>query len=521
MQFVSCKKDNLISSGKDWIAVDQGAQWTDAVRNSYYIEDQGVQSIPYSWLTSLNDVSGMPFLEDNLQRYGYLPIEGRKLPVGFALGRDTAKILSVGMNCAACHTRQIKVGVNNYRIDGAASLANAENYTKDLETALTATLNDQVKLEQFLDKIIAASEKNGDPVINDRTSLRKKVIKFQQDFSTFNRLSLPSANMWGVGRLDAMNQIYNRFAGICISPSTDVMITSNISPANKPVRAPFIWNAQFQDYVLWGSTSVNGNPNQALFRNTSECMGIGAQFRPVPTSSMADGFDYLAVNTINFNGLQALEGYVNKMGPPKWPWVVNKSLEAQGATIFGANCASCHGKKPGESRPPSTTTWATTTENVGTDTWYYNSLARTGNPGVLSTMFRPNTLISIISKTVTTKILKQYQPSITFIESTKSPVEGKYESRVLEGIWAAGPYLHNGSVPTLEDLLKPASERPATFYVGVNFDTAKVGLSSIQPVRVGYQYNTSVVGNSKAGHEFGTKLSTQDRAALLEYLKTL
>ena len=33
-----------------------------------------------------------------------------------------------------------------------------------------------------------------------------------------------------------------------------------------------------------------------------------------------------------------------------------------------------------------------------------------------------------------------------------------YEARVLYGIWAAAPYLHNGSVPTLEDLLKPASE---------------------------------------------------------------
>jgi len=521
MQFVSCKKDNLISSGKDWIAVDQGAQWTDAVRNAYYTEDQGVRSIPYSWLSSLNDLTGVPFLNNNLKRYGFLPIKDRQLPVGFALGRDTSKILSVGMTCAACHTREVKVGEEFYRIDGGPALINNEKYSKDIESALIATVNSQVQFEQFLDKVIAASITNGDPAINDRIALRNKVIRYQQNLSLFNKLSLPTADMWGVGRTDALNQIFNRVAGIDISPYPDSMLVSNIKPANKPVRFPFIWNMQYQDYTQWGATSVNGNSNQALLRNTAECLGVGAQFRPVPNPTMPDGFDYLAVNSIKFSGLLALEGYINKMGAPKWPWSVNNSLAAQGANIFAANCASCHGKKPGEYRPPSTTTWATPAENVGTDSWYFNSLTRTANPGVLSKLFPADGPLADISKTVTQKILQQYQPSISLISPTNKSGVGKYESRVMEGIWAAAPYLHNGSVPTLEDLLKPASQRPGTFLVGINFDTLRVGLSVNQPVQAGYQFNTSTVGNSNAGHEYGIQLSAQDRAALLEYLKTL
>jgi len=523
LYFYSCKKElgNGITSQKDWIAVDQGSLWTDVVRNAYYTEDQGTRNIPYSWLTSLNDPSGIRFLYDNLQRYGFLPMKGRQLPVGFALGRDTSNILSAGLTCAGCHTRQIKVGEELYRIDGGPAFVNNEKYVKDLESALIGTINNQVQLEHFLDRVISASIANGDPAINDRNALRNKVIRFQQNLSLFNQLSLPNADMWGVGRTDALNQIFNRVAGIDISPYPDSMIISNIAIADKPVRFPFIWNMQYQDYTQWGATSVNGNSNQALLRNTAECLGVGAQFRPVPNSSMPDGFDYLAVNSMNISGLLALEGYINKMGAPKWPWSVNNNLVAQGADIFTANCASCHGKTPGEPRPPSTTTWATPAINVGTDSWYFNSLTRSASPGVLSSLFPAVGPLGIISKTVTQKILQQYQPSITFIASTNSVGVGKYESRVLEGIWAVAPYLHNGSVPTLEDLLKPASQRPSTFNVGVNFDTTKVGLSNNQPVSSGYQFNTSGLGNSNAGHEYGAQLSLQERAALIEYMKTL
>jgi hypothetical protein len=100
-----------------------------------------------------------------------------------------------------------------------------------------------------------------------------------------------------------------------------------------------------------------------------------------------------------------------------------------------------------------------------------------------------------------------------------------YEARVLEGIWAAAPYLHNGSVPTLGELLKPAAERIASFKIGPAYDLDNVGLAAAQ-TRFDYTLQTTDCsdrnsGNSRCGHEFGTTLSPDEKKALLEYLKTL
>jgi hypothetical protein len=105
------------------------------------------------------------------------------------------------------------------------------------------------------------------------------------------------------------------------------------------------------------------------------------------------------------------------------------------------------------------------------------------------------------------------------------PAKGSYEARVMHGIWAAAPYLHNGSVPTLAELLKPAAERVKQFKIGNAYDNVNVGLAVEQT-----QFNATLTttdcsdlnsGNSRCGHEFGTKLPDADKKALLEYLKTL
>jgi mono/diheme cytochrome c family protein len=102
---------------------------------------------------------------------------------------------------------------------------------------------------------------------------------------------------------------------------------------------------------------------------------------------------------------------------------------------------------------------------------------------------------------------------------------GAYEARVLQGIWAAAPYLHNGSVPTLAELLKPSAQRVAQFAVGTNYDVDNVGLAATQDgssaTRTVTDCNDLNSGNSRCGHEFGTTLSDPDKKALLEYLKTL
>src|SRR5262249_51875809 len=101
-----------------------------------------------------------------------------------------------------------------------------------------------------------------------------------------------------------------------------------------------------------------------------------------------------------------------------------------------------------------------------------------------------------------------------------------YESRVLEGIWAAPPYLHNGSVPSMADLLKPARDRPTSFEVGPAYDPDTLGLAERQPqgrrhLRVLDDCRALDSGNSNCGHEFGTRLPEDAKKALLEYIKTL
>jgi hypothetical protein len=102
-----------------------------------------------------------------------------------------------------------------------------------------------------------------------------------------------------------------------------------------------------------------------------------------------------------------------------------------------------------------------------------------------------------------------------------------YANMPLDGIWLRAPYLHNGSVPTLRDLLQPAARRPKVFYRGYDvYDPVKVGFVSDVAQENGkryFKYDTAVPGNADSGHEgerYGTELSAGDKDALLEFLKT-
>ena len=99
-----------------------------------------------------------------------------------------------------------------------------------------------------------------------------------------------------------------------------------------------------------------------------------------------------------------------------------------------------------------------------------------------------------------------------------------YNAPFLDGIWLRAPYLHNGSVPTLRDLLEPAGERPKVFWRGYDvYDPVNVGFVTQGPEaeRVGTRLDVSQQGGGNQGHEFGTNLSAADKDALVEYLKTL
>ena len=102
--------------------------------------------------------------------------------------------------------------------------------------------------------------------------------------------------------------------------------------------------------------------------------------------------------------------------------------------------------------------------------------------------------------------------------------EACYKARSLNGIWATAPYLHNGSVRTMRQLLLPADKRDETFHVGSReYDPDDMGFKDAG----GFELDTNLDGNKNIGHEgpdYGNKKFRDDPAllnALLEYLKTL
>jgi len=97
----------------------------------------------------------------------------------------------------------------------------------------------------------------------------------------------------------------------------------------------------------------------------------------------------------------------------------------------------------------------------------------------------------------------------------------------LDGVWLRSPYLHNGSVPSIRDLLNPSDQRPKVFYRGYDvFDQQKLGFVTTVPDKAKtlyFEFDTSLPGNGNFGHEgkiYGTELPDKEKEALVEYLKT-
>lgn len=551
----------LPSSATTPLSTQQGAEWTAAAQKDFYSRDQGSRIMPLRWIASLKQPNGEPFMASSLSRYGYLPNEESRpagLPVGFTVGSGSNG-QEIGMNCAACHTRQIEVNGASYRIDGGPGIVDFQSFLADLDTAVNTVLTDPQAFTDFAHGVLGS-----EPTPADKTKLREALQAWYLPYHTLMKGSLPSP-AWGPARLDAVSMIFNRLTGLDIGAPPTYMIPENIKPAVAPVRYPFLWNAAIQDKTQWPGFASNGNAILGLARNLGEVYGVFGIFHPKKDAGRLLGVDYLDNNSADFQGLASLENLVRKIGPPQWPWTVNQALANKGKVIFArkteqGGCVECHGKKPGQTRFLNQKTWATPIMDVGTDSREYDILGWTVKTGVLEGAEIPliakplkpiDTAFNVLGTSVIGSILQHYVPvpmkaedqaqvkgvqslftpeteslQDAFISPTRDATPSyAYESRVLEGIWAAAPYLHNGSVPTLAELLKPAAERVSSFKVGPAYDIVNVGLA-VDQIRFDYTLQTTDCsdrnsGNSRCGHEFGTTLSQDEKKALLEYLKTL
>jgi hypothetical protein len=200
-----------------------------------------------------------------------------------------------------------------------------------------------------------------------------------------------------------------------------------------------------------------------------------------------------------------VEAYILSLQPPPWPFPTDATLAARGRTVFEHTCASCHG-------------------SYGPDGSYPNLL-------VAADVVGTDPMLAASSQFVG-RFVDWFNASFYGERAHLEPRDG-YVAPPLDGVWATAPYLHNGSVPTLESLLQ-SSSRPkywtrtfdSTDYdqsaVGWNFQSLDHGQAA-EPDSMKRKliYDTTLPGYSNSGHTFGDLLSDGDRTALLEYLKTL
>jgi hypothetical protein len=81
------------------------------------------------------------------------------------------------------------------------------------------------------------------------------------------------------------------------------------------------------------------------------------------------------------------------------------------------------------------------------------------------------------------------------------PAEDVYKAGPRDGVWATAPFIHNGSVPNLYEMLIPAAECTKKFYLGADFDPVKVGLDT-KATSGTFLMDTTLPGNSNGGHSF-------------------
>jgi hypothetical protein len=211
-----------------------------------------------------------------------------------------------------------------------------------------------------------------------------------------------------------------------------------------------------------------------------------------------------ASNQVFLDEVRWLNKYLDEYQAPKFPFSIDQAKARAGKAVFDANCMRCHWSERTGTVVP--------VEEVGTDIERIKSWNK-------DAAIRSNETVKAFG--IERRGLVEANPT-------------GYIAAFLDGIWLRAPYLHNGSVPTLRDLLTPVKDRPKIFYRGYDvYDPLNVGFISLEEQAkrlgaswdtvkyVGTPYDVTWRSNGNIGHVYGVDLPPGDKDALLEYLKTL
>lgn len=397
---------------------------------------------------------------------GFIYEPQHDLPIGFS--KRQILIERVGLNCAVCHTGLVQDTPDSQPQVMMTMPANTVNLKGYIQF-----ISEVGKDERFVpNEMLPYIEKIGGHL----NLLEKLIYRFVAIPMTRGALILQGQRLsfldrqpaWGPGRVDTFGPYKTLQFNYPMDKFTDDEV---IGAADFPP----IWQQKPRAglQLHW-----DGNNTSVDERNLSAALGAGV----TPT-------------TADHQRIKRVADWLWQLPPPAYPYPIDQTLAASGEKIFENSCASCHAfGQPNVGQ-------VTPIQEIGTDPHRLDSYTS-------DLLANQNTLYA------------GYPWRFQHFRKTNG-----YTNMPLDGVWLRSPYLHNGSVPTLRDLLNPPEQRPQTFYRGNPvFDQQKLGFVSdvaAQGDKQFFLYDTTVPGNSNAGHLYGTDLSATEKEALIEYMKQL
>lgn len=486
-------------------------------------------------------------------------------PVGFVA--NTA----IEVNCALCHTSRLIHNNIEYRIDGSQAITDAHAWLDALANSLELTLSDGPTLASLKEKLPT------DVVSLDQQKrfgrFAKRILKTdtarvsqlyplvymltreyqrRQRYNDYNHFgkqltqeerATAKYERYGFGRLDALGAILNQAC------AEDLSLPSNAAPADAPVNYPVIWDAPQHAHVQWNGAVENQKLLGPLGRNAGQVIGVFGLLE-------VDGDEFIGYDSsIRFDELKKAEDLITTLWSPKWPaeFGIDQMLVGRGRQVYADTCIKCHAvmdrtdpnRKPNDVLVPIRGVWNGFPE-LGTDPQTASNFQRReAKVGTLAGRYKgapfgprfpqgADSLVparDILSHVVARSIIRSFVPwrdeltldsegnATEMFLAPEDPTSKLmvYKARPLNGIWSSAPYLHNGAVLNMVELLNPSARR-AKFKTGtVEYDPIAMGFKD----EGSYTLDTTLPGNSNAGHEYGANLSLQDKKSLLEYIKTL
>ena len=390
---------------------------------------------------------------------GILFEKGKELPVGFAK-RDVGGTERIAINCAFCHTASVRRTADSQPM----LIPGGPSHQTDPQGYVRFLQAAAADPRFTAGNVMAAIDELTD--LSWLDSLRYRFFYIPAVKTALAKQQRDLAWMekqprWGRGRIDPFNRV--KFSYLR-QPVDDTVGNSDMVP---------IWNMR---------------PRRDMRLHWD---GLGGPLREIVLSSaLGDG---ATPKSIDLKSLERIENWLLDLRPPKYPFPIDAALAASGEQVYAAECATCHafgGQRTGKVIPLA----EAGTDRNRLDMWTAGAAGAYNAYG------------------------EAYPWDFDAFQKTDG-----YVAVPLDGVWLRAPYLHNGSVPSLHDLLLPPDKRPTSFVRGYDvYDPDRVGFVSAgaEAERVGFKYDTSLRGNSSQGHVYGAGLPDDRKRALIEFLKT-